>query len=483
MRTIKQLIAGLLTVSMMLGLSLPISSGELADSPSGKERELVRIATEIWINPLYENEYSPDDFGRLTTQSTPPLLFSSSADEPEYTDDIDVAAASLRDQMKERKAIVTVHMQLEEFDSSEMSNLLFSRAIEHTGEPTEGDYLRWQYGGYDCGMSGSYDGEYYYITFTYRMIYYTTSAQEAEMDLAVDALLDELIEDHMSDYEKVCAIYGWMCENITYDYANLGDDTYMLKHTAYAALIDRTAVCQGYAVLLYRLLLEVGIDCRLVAGIGNGGGHAWNLICLDGVYYNADSTWDASYSQAGWDYEYFLRGKYTFDDHASQMEETFDQQYPVSEEDYVPHAPHIHDYVITVIPATCTEEGYTRYDCTCGIGYSDLFTQKLPHNYGEWVVTLAPGADTVGEERRECADCHTQETREIPAIGIIRIAGDIDGDGEVTQMDIQVLRQYLCGIDVAVEEESLDVNGDGNVNMRDVARLAQYLSGLAVELQ
>lgn len=64
-----------------------------------------------------------------------------------------------------------------------------------------------------------------------------------------------------NDYENTKAIYDYLCQNITYGNDNLNDDTYLLKYTAYAALINKTAVCQGYAVLLYRLLLEEGIPC------------------------------------------------------------------------------------------------------------------------------------------------------------------------------------------------------------------------------
>lgn len=39
------------------------------------------------------------------------------------------------------------------------------------------------------------------------------------------------------------------CKNVTYDYASLKNPNYLLKHTAYAALMNKTAVCQGYAAL------------------------------------------------------------------------------------------------------------------------------------------------------------------------------------------------------------------------------------------
>ena len=80
-----------------------------------------------------------------------------------------------------------------------------------------------------------------------------------------------------------------------YDYTNLNDDNYKLKYTAYAAMCNGTAVCQGYSNLLYRMLLEAGVDCRIISGIGVSGGHAWNIVRLGDLYYNVDATWDSNY--------------------------------------------------------------------------------------------------------------------------------------------------------------------------------------------
>ena len=84
---------------------------------------------------------------------------------------------------------------------------------------------------------------------------------------------------------------------------------YMLKYTAYAAAIDKKAVCQGYANLFYRLANSAGIDCRIITGRGNSGSgwldHAWNIVQMDdGKYYCVDVTWDEGRSS----HSYFLKG-------------------------------------------------------------------------------------------------------------------------------------------------------------------------------
>ena len=81
------------------------------------------------------------------------------------------------------------------------------------------------------------------------MTYRTTAAQEAELDVAVAELLNRLNVSGADDYTKLKAAYDYICANVTYDYENLNNEAYMLQYTAYAALINGTSVCQGYALL------------------------------------------------------------------------------------------------------------------------------------------------------------------------------------------------------------------------------------------
>ena len=135
------------------------------------------------------------------------------------------------------------------------------------------------------------------------------------------------------------AIYDWITRNVRYDYANLGNDSYLLQYTAYAAVINRTAVCNGYASLFYRLANDAGIDCRFITGTA-GGYHAWNIVRMDnGKYYCLDATWDEGQTN----YRYFLKGTTEFgQDHTVITDENntyFWNQYPVSATDFDPNAP------------------------------------------------------------------------------------------------------------------------------------------------
>ena len=63
-------------------------------------------------------------------------------------------------------------------------------------------------------------------------------------------------------------------------------------HTAYGALQDRRAVCDGYAAAFAMLAEAAGIRCTVIQGTAGGLPHAWNLAELDGAWYHIDCTWD-----------------------------------------------------------------------------------------------------------------------------------------------------------------------------------------------
>ncbi|MEH6978148.1 transglutaminase domain-containing protein, partial [Bacillus pseudomycoides] len=69
-------------------------------------------------------------------------------------------------------------------------------------------------------------------------------------------------------------------------------DTSYKAYTAYEALVNRSAVCQGYTLLTYQLLKEAGIQSHIVTGMGDGQAHAWNLVNIDGKWYHLDTTFD-----------------------------------------------------------------------------------------------------------------------------------------------------------------------------------------------
>ena len=204
-------------------------------------------------------------------------------------------------------------------------NTVYDLALAHVGTtaPNQGDYIRENLGEHGKGVStttyGHYEGETFVAT---DAVYEVTFSAEylADDEATVISTLNDAVTSlnlsGKSDYEIAKAVYDYVRLNVTYDYSALhipdGETPEqkkerMKKHSTYAAAIDRKSVCQGYASMLYYMMLKAGVNCRIVTGTAIGTGstaeaHAWNLVELDGKWYNVDVTWD---SDQGSD-KYFL---------------------------------------------------------------------------------------------------------------------------------------------------------------------------------
>ena len=243
------------------------------------------------------------------------------------------AAADLRKQMVSRSEVMSVTLRSASKDVETIALNLWNLAMDHVeGSGTTGDYLRWQFAAMSCRFTGeSLDSGYRY-TFTYvpdtrysDTIWFTTNAQEAALTNYIrNTILPQLSLGGKTTYQKVQAIYNWITANVKYDYSHMNDPTYWPQYTAYAAAVQKKAVCQGYANLFYRLANDAGVDCRIITGKAyNDDGtadHAWNIVRMaDGKYYCLDATWDAGLKPEN--YEYFLKGLTSFSrDHQAETD-------------------------------------------------------------------------------------------------------------------------------------------------------------------
>jgi len=243
------------------------------------------------------------------------------------------AAADLRKQMVSRSEEMVVTLRSARDDMLTLAADLWDLALDHVeGSGTTGDYLRWQHTGKSCAMKKMPLASGYQYTFTYTpyteyfdTIWFTTNAQEAALTNYIrNTILPQLSLGGKTTYQKVQAIYNWITANVKYDYSHMNDPTYWPQYTAYAAAVQKKAVCQGYANLFYRLANDAGVDCRIITGKAyNDDGtadHAWNIVRMeDEKYYCLDATWDAGLKPEN--YEYFLKGLTSFSrDHQAETD-------------------------------------------------------------------------------------------------------------------------------------------------------------------
>lgn len=177
-----------------------------------------------------------------------------------------------------------------------------------------------------------YKGTYEESVITIKVVYRETKEQMKVVNREVKKALKKLSLKGKNQYQKIKAIHDYIVNMVNYD-------TTYRKYTAYDAIINKSCVCQGYALLTYKMMLEEKIPCRYITGVANGGPHAWNIVKLNGKWYHLDTTFDDPISSRPiLSHKYFLIGSETIKkDHTMDAEfntSVFQDKYPISTEDY-----------------------------------------------------------------------------------------------------------------------------------------------------
>ncbi len=123
-----------------------------------------------------------------------------------------------------------------------------------------------------------------------------------------EELAEYLVRPYSDENEKFYSIYRWVTSNISYDVDSFRQNHVSVEET-YPDYVfrRRLAVCSGYSELLSAMAAHAGLEIRLVEGraydpsgrlnaiVAGDNGHAWNIVKINGYWYQADSTWDAGY--------------------------------------------------------------------------------------------------------------------------------------------------------------------------------------------
>ena len=287
------------------------------------------------VNPLYEDVINIDDLKKKLDSSNDEQLFGASTGQ--YFSDYDSAVSYLRKQMVSRETEITLNFPESWFDSHKDGvywDLLYDAIkCDESSTGQEGDALLYGYAG--CNVSYSTAG---YIKYT--MSYHSNAEQEAKLTEAVAMAMTELQLNGLSEAKKITKIHDYICNHVDYEYNSKEEQIY----TAYGALCTGKAVCQGYAVLFYRLCKEAGLSVRIISGTGNGGAHGWNIVRIGSKYYNVDCTWDGQ--DATTYNKYLLKSEADFKDHTRKSWKVagshyldytsaeFNAQYPMAEKSW-----------------------------------------------------------------------------------------------------------------------------------------------------
>lgn len=174
----------------------------------------------------------------------------------------------------------------------------------------------------------------------------------------INSVLAQCINENMNEYEKVKSIHNYIVNTTVYDNYNLENNSIPeIDYTAKGVLEKHKAVCRGYAEAFKLLMDKINIECKIITGFSNNISHAWNIVKIDGEWYEIDCTYDDPVNLEGTEdntvkYNYFL-----ITTEQMRIDHTPDSAYP-----------------------TCTSEKYMYLEKESGIPYCTL----------ESVVKLAP---------------------------------------------------------------------------------------------
>lgn len=108
----------------------------------------------------------------------------------------------------------------------------------------------------------------------------------SELNVAVEKLVKQAYGRTRFEAERI--FHDALCEQVVYEAGEPKDMVY----TAYGALVNGRAVCEGYSRGMQLLCQKTGIPCILISGESRGEGHLWNLIDPGDGWYHLDVTWD-----------------------------------------------------------------------------------------------------------------------------------------------------------------------------------------------
>lgn len=124
-------------------------------------------------------------------------------------------------------------------------------------------------------------------------------------------IIDSIIDESMSDYEKELAVHDYIVANCEYDTGLLSVFGAYGKYSSdpYGALLKGKAICSGYTTTFQLFMDMLEIPCiSLKAGDTDGEEHAWNMVQINDEWYYVDVTWDDPIPDRGADD--FIRHKY-----------------------------------------------------------------------------------------------------------------------------------------------------------------------------
>lgn len=131
-----------------------------------------------------------------------------------------------------------------------------------------------------------------YISLNFLMDYQTRLNAQSELDAKVSEIVANAPTD-ATQFELELYAHDYIIDNCEYDFeAAESDEIEDNASSAYGALIEGKAICEGYARAFQLLCNELGVECVNIFGTDDDNNHMWNGVQIEGDWYQVDVTWD-----------------------------------------------------------------------------------------------------------------------------------------------------------------------------------------------
>ncbi|MEG1138952.1 MAG: dockerin type I domain-containing protein [Lachnospiraceae bacterium] len=359
----------------------------------------------------------------------------------------------------------------------------------------------------------------------------------AQFDGEVNKALS-VVQGSMSQEEIALALHDYLVLEIQYDMINLdGGKIPGVSFNAYGAMVNKTAVCNGYAIAYAYLLQQCGIESYILSSdVMN---HAWNMISMNGNWYHVDVTYDdpiwgnqkggqtiyGDFTDDYWDdgyvgHEYFLRtdkemtaknyrGWQIQNAMSVQAPEAISQIYSNSfiqkvqgpmfyQNGYWYYSPIIDgndkiyktNFEGTDITAYVVKHTPLLYmnlykGQACFATPSHLVKFDFPSETEEVIETAHNRISEMAVRNGQLTYVETDGIKcehfiyQEKGVAEDKKKGDVTEDGMVNLKDLMQVLKYISGKSIfnEVQISAADINGDGIINLRDLMKMLQYVSG------
>lgn len=260
-----------------------VSANALYTAPLGGE------STEITLelDDVYQFGGSP------TNKDTSALYAARSVEDPE---NLDAAIDYLYEQISLGNKVVDFSALKipfhNDYDSNHPNTSIDAQTVTHllTGLLNEHPDIFWfakkANFTYCSDLTGSYFATIDYSEFWNDDLY-------TQREVVNNAVLSAkaAVTNSADPLQTAIELHDYLAVNCEYDIDNYNNNSIPdTSYSIYGVFAKRIAVCQGYALAYKYLLNQYGITCHMVTS--DNINHAWNLIELNGNYYQVDVTWD-----------------------------------------------------------------------------------------------------------------------------------------------------------------------------------------------